>query len=77
MNIAQTQTIEQAIKHIQALPIQKQQTIFDYIDLVMLDYQIKNQESDDKRQFGLYQNKGSFKLSDDWQMSEEELFLIH
>ena len=54
MNIAQTQTIEQAIKHIQALPIQKQQTIFDYIDLVMLDYQIKNQESGDKRQFGLY-----------------------
>lgn len=73
MNIAQTQTIKQAIKHIQALSIQKQQTIFDYIDLVMLDYQIKNQESDDKRQFGLYQGKGSFKLSDDWQINNTEL----
>ncbi|WP_066801760.1 hypothetical protein [Moraxella oblonga] len=81
MNLVATTTIEQAIQHIQALPVQKQQSIFDYIDLVMLDYQIKNQESQvnnsSKRQFGLYQGKGSFKLSDDWQMSEEELFLIH
>lgn len=73
MNIVQTQTLEQAIKNIQALPVQKQQSIFDYIDLVMFDYQIKNQESSGKRQFGLYQGKGSFKLSDDWQINNTEL----
>lgn len=74
MNIVQTQTLEQAIKNIQALPVQKQQSIFDYIDLVMLDYQIKNQESSGKRQFGLYQDKGHFKLRDDFKMTEQELF---
>ncbi|MGK8253401.1 hypothetical protein [Moraxella lacunata] len=39
----------------------------------MIDYQNRSKTNQEKRQFGLYQGKGSFKLSDDWEMSEEEL----
>lgn len=48
MNVVTT-NIEQAILHIQSLPVQEQQKVFDYIDLMMLKYQENNQENNDKR----------------------------
>lgn len=68
-----TQTPEQAMVNIQKLPIDKQQSIFDYIDF-LLQHQNKNPSKTQNRQFGLYQGKGSFKIGDDWEISEEEFF---
>lgn len=69
MNIVPTSNIEQSIAHLQQLPIQEQQTIFSHIDALMLKYQANNE----KRQFGLYQHQGYFKLNDDFEMTEKEL----
>lgn len=45
MNITPTKNIEQAIKHIKALPIQEQQSVFTYIDELIIKYQTKNQQT--------------------------------
>ncbi len=76
MNITPTKNIEQAIKHIKALPIQEQQSVFTYIDELIIKLQENNQKSHEKRHFGLYQDKGEFRLSDDFEMTEEELIGI-
>lgn len=70
MNIVQTHTLEQAEKHLQQLPIEEQQKIFSLIDELVQKHQANNE----KRQFGLYQDKGHFKLRDDFKMTEQELF---
>lgn len=44
MNIVPTSNIEQSIAHLQQLAIQEQQTIFSYIDELMLKHQAKNQQ---------------------------------
>lgn len=73
MDIKPIQTIEQAVQYIQSIPVQRQQGIFDYLYADMIDYQSESKTNQEKRQFGLCQGKGSFKLSDGWEMSEEEL----
>ncbi|MDO4897231.1 MAG: hypothetical protein Q3971_07695 [Moraxella sp.] len=73
MDIKPIQTIEQAVQYIQSIPIQRQQSIFEYLYADMIDYQSRSKINQEKRQFGLYQGKGGFKLSDDWEMGEEEL----
>lgn len=80
MQLQATCNITQAVNGILALPSDRQQQVFDFIDfLYTKEFGHLNQQTADdtarppKRQFGQYAQKGGFKIHDDFDMSEQEL----
>lgn len=71
-------TITQAVHQLQILPPASQQTALDFINFLVIQNkgnltqtQPQAQEKS-KRQFGQMVGKGSFKINDDFEMTEEE-----
>lgn len=75
---APTPTITKAIHQLQILPPASQQTALDFINFLVLQntQTLDNNEQmttkKPKRQFGQLVGKGSFKMQDDFEMTEEE-----
>lgn len=80
-----TPTIMQAVHQLQILPPASQQTALDFINFLVLqntktlDNTAKNPipaTKKPKRQFGQLVGKGSFKMNDDFEMTEEEFISL-
>ncbi len=68
-----SQTISQAIHQLQILPPASQKTALDFINFLVAQNTEKSVHTTKKpkRQFGQMVGKGSFKMHDDFEMTEE------
>lgn len=73
-----SQVISQAVHQLQILPPASQQTALDFINFLVIQNKENSKQTTaqtqekPKRQFGQMVGKGSFKINDDFEMTEEE-----
>lgn len=69
-----SQAISKAVYQLQILPPASQQTALDFINFLVAQNTQKPVQTNKKpkRQFGQMVGKGSFKMNDDFEMTEEE-----
>lgn len=71
-------TVAKALHQLQILPPASQQTALDFINFLVIQNKENSKQTTvqahekPKRQFGQMVGKGSFKMNDDFEMTEEE-----